>query len=571
MLQKEQIPGKGHPNVPLSNGEGCGCHRSFHSTKMKQLTYGITMTPYIADMNRQITRMARLNREDLGSRSRFGWWHQTLRAAVACCLGASWELGAANMTDYFADRPTVTGTTATLTGNSTAARAEIGEPDHDGDRRYTVWGAWIAPGEGQVAIDTIGSSFNTVIAVYVGDTLTALAPVARNQNVESFTVSRVVFPTKKGATYSIAVDGENANAAGYGAVNVNIAFTPAAQPAAEVGTDNFSLRPTLSSGTAIGACNTRFAGIELFEPARVSERNQTVWWRWFAPGNGTAVIDTIDSDFNTVLTVYAGTNFSELSEVALSTDVPNGTRSRVSFQAKAGLEYQIMVDGQYANAVGYGNVLLHVTWAANALPGGVPGSNSFGKRGKLAGANAEGVAMNWLFDTESFEPDHGSARDKTAWWEWTAPATGPVRIRTEGSEINTHLAVYTGNSLSNLRLISVNNDVPNGTWSDVTFHAVRGETYCIMVDGFYGNMSGVGNIRLRVDQAVPPQDTLAIYPAVEVELPGLLGVLYQLQESSDLISWTDMGNVIQGDGDPIRVLTPARGAGKTFYRYQTVQ
>jgi hypothetical protein len=485
-------------------------------------------------------------------------------------LGAS-SLSAATMTDAFAARPRTTGTTVNFDGNSTGATAEIGEPDHDGNRRRTVWGAWTAPGNGTAVVDTIGSGFNTVLAVYVGDTLTNLVPVARNQDLPESTWSRVKFPTKAGVTYSVAVDGQYANSSGAGAVLVNVVFTPASQPGAEVGTDVFAARPTLSSGgAALGVCNTRFYGLDVFEPARVSDRAHTAWWRWVAPGDGAVVIDTLESDFNTVLTVYAGTDFGNLSEVALSVDVVNGEQSQVTFQTRAGLEYQIMVDGQYANESGYGNVILHLAWAANGQPGAVPGGNAFARRGQLAGSNAEGVAMNWLFDTEPFEPDHGTGRRKTAWWEWTAPASGPVRIRTEGSDFNTHVVIYTGTSLSNLRLVAANDDVANGVWSDVHFQAQRGQGYLIMVDGHYANASGYGNIRLRVDQAVGPSETLAVYPAVEIELPGVRGVRYQIQASANLMDWADVGPLLTGAGEPIRVLETVRGTGNRYYRYLVV-
>lgn len=496
--------------------------------------------------------------------------------SLAALLGlgfAATTASAATMTDLFAGRPMLSGVNATFDGNSTAAGAELDEPNHDGARRRTVWGAWTAPGNGQVVIDTLGSSFDTVLAVYVGDILASLAPVARNRDIDgtAFPASRVSFPTKAGMTYAIAVDGQANNANGNGIVRVNVAFTARAQPAAEVGTDDFDARPTLAAGAAaLGACNNRFAKLENFETNRIPDRGCTVWWRWIAPDNGTVVMDTLESDFDTALTVYVGNHFTNLSEVALSLDVPNGTRSQVAFQARAGQEYQIMVDGQYANASGYGNAVLKVAWSANALPGAVPGANAFARRGQLAGSNAEGVAMNWLFNTDPFEPGHGSARGKTAWWEWTAPADGSVRIRTEGSDFNTHLAVYTGTSLTDLRSVASNNDVPGGTWSQVTFTAQRGQGYLIVVDGFFANASGYGNIRLRVDQAVQPSETLALYPAVELEIPGLQGVRYQLQASPNLRDWTNVGGVLQGTGAPIRILEATRGTAHKHFRYRIV-
>ncbi|MFM7099603.1 MAG: hypothetical protein ACKO3N_00345, partial [Verrucomicrobiota bacterium] len=257
-------------------------------------------------------------------------------------------------------------------------------------------------------------------------------------------------------------------------------------------------------------------------------------------------------------------------------DVPNREQSQVTFQTRAGQEYQILVDGQYANSSGHGNILLQVAWAGNALPGAVPGADDFARRGRLAGSNAEGVAMNRFYGLEAFEPGHGSARGATAWWAWTAPATGPVRLRTEGStrleggELNTHLVVYSGNSFSNLRSVAQNNDAPGALWSEVTFQAQRGGEYVILVDGFFANSTGYGNIRLRVDQAVSPDETLALYPSVELEIPGTLGLRYQLQGSPNLRDWSDVGAVLPGTGTPIRIFQSTRGSGHLYYRYRMV-
>lgn len=508
------------------------------------------------------------------------WRTSRLPALVGLVLLGTWAQ-AATMTDAFASRPVASSTRVTFDGNSSSATREIGEPDHAGDRDRTVWAAWTAPGEGTVVIDTIGSDFNPVLAVYAGSTLAQLHPVALNDDVsEVSTDARVSFPTKARTKYSIAVDGRYRNTSGYGSVRVNVVFTSANdQPAAEVGTDAFAERPTLGPGLrGLGVCTTRFFTLELDEPARYSDQGNTGWWRWVAPSNGTVSIDTLQSDFNTVLTVYTGTTLTTLSEVALSDDAPNVVQSRVSFQARAGQEYQFMVDGRFNNSSGYGNMILSLMLTPNAESGAVAGADAFIRRGRLVGANAEGVAMNYLFGTDVSEPAHGSDRHKTAWWEWTAPADGLVRIRTEGSvpltagagEVNTYLTVYTGTTLAGLQEVAANDDVPNGVWSEVRFQAKRGGKYQIVVDGRYQNTSGYGNLRLRVDQAVSPLETLAVYPAAEVELPGTAGVQYQLQASEDLIAWEDVGEPIVGSGEPIRVLDSLRGTNKRFYRFLSV-
>lgn len=483
---------------------------------------------------------------------------------------ANGSLVAASLSDQFAARSVLDGASASFDGANGAATAEIGEPNHGGTRRRTLWGAWKAPGTGNVTVDTLGSSYNTVLAVYVGQRLDGLKMVAQNDDLTDSSLSRLTFPTLAGETYSIAVDGEVANNTSVGNARVNVAFTPINQPGGVVGMDHFEERQTLSSGmAALGVCNTRFFGIDTFEPARTGNRDQTAWWRWIAPTNGTVTLDTLQSNFDTILTVYVGTRLDGLTEVAQSIDTGNVRQSLVTFQARAGQEYQIHVDGEDANSTGWGSAVLRLNLQPNGSPGGVPGSDGFETRGELAGLNAEGVAMNRLFSAQAFEPNHGSSRRATAWWSWTAPETGLVRMRTEGSEFDTTLTVYTGDTLSKLQRVAFNDDVAGAKWSEVRFEARRGDRFAIVIDGANANSTGFGNIRLRVDQATPPSQTLAVYPALEVELPGLAGARYQLQSSEDFVVWINVGEVRLGEGKPIRVFDSTRGTQRRFYRYLT--
>ena len=278
-----------------------------------------------------------------------------------------------------AARPVFTGATNRITGNSATATYEniLGEPNHGGGRKKSLWAAWTAPGSGDVIIDTIGSSFDTVLAVYVGDTLNQLRAVAQNNNLSGTVgLSRVKFPTKSGETYSVVVDGASSTSSGQGNVVVNIQFTELAQPPSEVGTDSFAARPTLEGDIhAMGVCNMRLYTREeqLFEPRSVGDLG-TAWWRWVAPSNGVVTMDTFASSFDTVLTVYVGEVLTNLTELAINdTGASNVDQSRVQFQTKAGQAYQIKVDGgTTVISQGVGNVVLNIVLEPNNLPGSVP-------------------------------------------------------------------------------------------------------------------------------------------------------------------------------------------------------
>jgi hypothetical protein len=76
----------------------------------------------------------------------------------------------------------------------------------------SVWGNWTAPASGQVTFDTLDSGFDTLLAVYVGDSVDALTPVASNDDVAGTLQSQLNFTALAGQTYRIAVDGKNGSA-----------------------------------------------------------------------------------------------------------------------------------------------------------------------------------------------------------------------------------------------------------------------------------------------------------------------------------------------------------------------
>ncbi|MBK7998771.1 MAG: metallophosphoesterase, partial [Verrucomicrobia bacterium] len=83
----------------------------------------------------------------------------------------------------------------------------------------------------------------------------------------------------------------------------------------------------------------------------------------------------------------------------------------------------------------------------------------------------------------------GTFGGASVWWRWTATASGTTTVDTEGSSFNTLLGIYTGTAVNQLTLAASNDDFEGNPWSKVTFEAVAGTTYNIMVDGF---RSGAG-------------------------------------------------------------------------------
>jgi hypothetical protein len=98
---------------------------------------------------------------------------------------------------------------------NTGATKQAGEPDHAGNRGgASVWFTMSAADSGSAQLSACGATFQTLLAVYTGSTLSTLMPVAESQNPQSPactlggpTPGEVSFNIDAGTTYRIAVDG----------------------------------------------------------------------------------------------------------------------------------------------------------------------------------------------------------------------------------------------------------------------------------------------------------------------------------------------------------------------------
>jgi uncharacterized repeat protein (TIGR01451 family)/uncharacterized delta-60 repeat protein len=129
--------------------------------------------------------------------------------------------------------------------------------------------------------------------------------------------------------------------------------------------------------------------------------------------------------------------------------------------------------------------------------------------------------------SELGEPVHaGTGGGKSIWYRWTSPINGAMIFNTEGSSFDTVLAVYTGNSVSDLSLVAANDDVnfPLDLTSLVTFPVTFGTVYYIAVDGSAGNTGtvklswkseGAGQFSFASSLATPNGQPLYIFSETE--------------------------------------------------------
>ncbi len=183
--------------------------------------------------------------------------------------------------DEFVNAQRITEAIASIPFNSRCASRELGEPMHANEPGMaSIWYQWTAPSTGTLTMDTAGSGFDTLLAVYVGTDLTNLILVASNDDADWRVTSRVTFDVTPGTRYMAAVDSYE----GEGREGVfNLRFKPFIRPAFT----GVQLLPTNAVQlTLTGGAADSYA-------IETSETNGT-WIEWIRVTNRTGSVQMID-------------------------------------------------------------------------------------------------------------------------------------------------------------------------------------------------------------------------------------------------------------------------------------
>jgi hypothetical protein len=120
--------------------------------------------------------------------------------------------------DNFANAFVLVGCSGTALGTNLNTTRESGEPNHlslsnSGAGTHSIWYQWQAPSTGSVNFTTLGSAYDTVLAVYTGNSVNSLSVVIQNDDIPDVpgqphqVTSSVTFSVVAGNIYRIAVDG----------------------------------------------------------------------------------------------------------------------------------------------------------------------------------------------------------------------------------------------------------------------------------------------------------------------------------------------------------------------------
>ena len=321
------------------------------------------------------------------------------------------------------------------------ASSEPRDPDLTGTSGgSSLWYRWTAPADGvyEFATSSAVEPPDTVLAVFASTDFNALGqPVAFNDDADGTTVgSRVVFEADAGTTYSVLVDGWPTRFRGPFTLTWG-AFTPA-------------------STTTVLTANSPTPGVvDLAVTVKEADND---------PGTGTVAIRD---------------GATEVAEIGLSGGTASG---RLRGQTGGTHSY---------TAVFVPDTLLQAPSTSAAVPVPVtarprPANDDFANAAMITGDEGETAADLLAATAEEDDPSLENGLDgATVWYRWVAPVSDSYTFTAASTEPGADLIIATlrGQALRDVTAIASSAD-PAGAGAAITFPAIAGRTYYLLLDAF---------------------------------------------------------------------------------------
>lgn len=451
------------------------------------------------------------------------------------------------LTDKFEGQLTVVEPAGIGRGRNVDATAQPGEPRHFGKPGgRSVWLSWIIQGNGIATVRTMGSSFDTLLAAYTGDDVTALKELASDDDGGGgFLGSEIRFNATNGMVVRLAVDGFGGET---GDILLRWSLASATQRLPEILVQPQSQLVTGSNDVtfSVQASGTRLQYLWFFNGRPLtSDTEPTLLIRNPVPANaGTYRVRVFDGNFfvdsraawlqfsltdpgSLPPTNFAADKFADAVPSAVGS--PQGLRTAPEVYGRAIAAPATVVSG-------YAGTQVFSTYGSVSQPG---------------------------------EPVHcGVVGGVSQWYYYTAPATGTLFINTAGSAFDTILAVYTGPGTAFSTLVPVacdNNSGSDGLTSKLSCPATSGTTYYIVVDGV-GGATGTVNLNYRLLIPMVLSRVALTNNTYRFRVSATPSYPFTVQVSTNLAGWSPVLSTSSASGTYTFFESNAPSAPQHFYR-----
>ena len=202
---------------------------------------------------------------------------------------------AAPVNDNFANATAISGTSGTTSGSNEESTSQAAEPliGYRSSATTTVWWKWNAPSSGSVQVDTMGTLFDTVLGIYTGSSVTALAKVTEDDDSGGNNTSKCTFSCTSGTTYYICVAGYGGKT---GTIQLNWSLTPTYSVAYKPGTYGMGSQQTA----------TKTKGVALTLKGAIFTRTGYTQTGWSKNTSGSTKDYSLDASYTTdaAVTLY---------------------------------------------------------------------------------------------------------------------------------------------------------------------------------------------------------------------------------------------------------------------------
>jgi hypothetical protein len=463
--------------------------------------------------------------------------------------------------DHFTNRVVIAGASGLLRASNRKATFEPGEPLHAGKPGgKSIWYTWTPSFTGLATIRTLGSTFDTLLSVYTGSSLTNLVPVDSDEDHGGFYTSTAFFNVFSGTTYIIAVDG-------FGGASGDFNLSWSEEDTSHM-LPKFTLQPrsqtvapgatAIFSAIAVSVCGN--GHVDCVDPDHYPNNElPKLDYQWYffgtpIPGatTNTLTVSNVQATALGIYTLRVATTWHTVES--------DDASLQINFTGD-GTADVLATDKLLDSEVG----ILHV---------GVPPPGQTKGPTTLASSVVRGYTGSQIFNTTGSATGPGELicgviGGASEWVTFVAEVSGTLFLNTEGSSYDTVMAVFRRSPTNSavLELMACdNNSGSDGKDSALAVPVQMGKTNYVLVDGVSG---ATGILQLNYSLAT---DTVLRYlgytlqGAQHLQVVGLTNLHFTLQCSSDMKNWTALvtTNAVTGVYDYIDNGTA--GAPVRYYR-----